>query len=245
MLIKIKDICVQFGNKKILKNISLNIPEGTVTAIIGPSGAGKSTLLRTLNLLEIPSHGSIEIDGVVANAGNINKKTIHKIRNKSTMVFQQFNLFNNLTALENVASPLILNHILSIDDAIKKSKKLLKEIGLDEIENQYPSTLSGGQKQRVSIARAISVKPKVLLLDEPTSALDPEHVKGVLNTITSLAEQNITMVIVTHEINFAKKVADQVAFVENGEILILDTVKNIFSSKNNRINSFVNSLESN
>ncbi|WP_034993667.1 ATP-binding cassette domain-containing protein, partial [Liquorilactobacillus vini] len=142
-----------------------------------------------------------------------------------------------------VASPLILNKVLSFDKAMDKARNLLKSVGLESIANQYPSSLSGGQKQRVSIARAISMKPKVLLLDEPTSALDPEHVKGVLNTITQLAKQNMTMVIVTHEIPFARKVADQVVFVENGTILAADKTEKIFSKENTRINNFINSLE--
>lgn len=224
--------------------MSFEIPEGSVTAIVGPSGSGKTTLLRTLNLLQLPSEGSLEIDGVVAEAGKINKRTIKQIRNSSTMVFQQFNLFKNLTALENVMSPLVYNKIAKFDEAKKRATYLLDSFGLSEIATQYPVTLSGGQQQRVSIARAIAVKPKVVLFDEPTSALDPEMVADVLNTIAILASQDITMVIVTHEIEFARQIANQAIFVEDGEILDQGPAKDILSEEGTgRIASFVNSLE--
>jgi ABC-type polar amino acid transport system, ATPase component len=243
-LIEIENMSVKFGSKLVLKHIDLKIPEGAVTVIVGPSGSGKTTLLRTLNLLQLPTGGSITLDGVSAVAGKINKKVIRDLRTKSAMVFQQYNLFKNMTAIQNVAAPLVLNKIAGYDDAIKTGRKLLEEAGLEEIANQYPATLSGGQQQRISIARAIAVKPKVILFDEPTSALDPELVTSVLNTIIKLASQNITMVIVTHEIAFARKIADLAVFVENGLIVDQGPADQVLSGKGKgRISNFVNSLE--
>ncbi|MCV3762753.1 ATP-binding cassette domain-containing protein [Companilactobacillus farciminis] len=242
--IKVKNLSVKFGNKPVLKKINLTIPEGSVTAIVGPSGSGKTTLLRTLNLLELPTTGEIDIDGIKAKSKDITKKKIKDIRRKSTMVFQQFNLFKNLTALENVMSPLIYNKIASFDEAKEIALSILKKFDLKQIKDQYPATLSGGQQQRISIARALAVKPKVILFDEPTSALDPEMVADVLNVIAELASQNITMVIVTHEIEFARQIADQAVFVENGEIIASGLAKEVLSSEGKgRITDFVNSLE--
>ncbi|MFT8360031.1 amino acid ABC transporter ATP-binding protein [Liquorilactobacillus satsumensis] len=242
-LIKVKNLAVQFGKKKVLNNINLEIPEGSVTAIVGPSGSGKTTLLRTLNLLQLPSDGSIAIDDAQIDAQHIERAKIKQIRTKSTMVFQQFNLFKNLTALENVMSPLVYNKKTKLNEARKTALAVLKDFGLEKIAAQYPVTLSGGQQQRVSIARAIVAKPKVVLFDEPTSALDPELVAGVLNAIAKLAEQDITMVIVTHEIEFARQIADQAIFVEDGEIVDQGVAKELLSTQGNgRIANFVNSL---
>lgn len=238
-----KNLAVQFGKKKVLNNINLEIPEGSVTAIVGPSGSGKTTLLRTLNLLQLPSDGSIAIDDAQIDAQHIERAKIKQIRTKSTMVFQQFNLFKNLTALENVMSPLVYNKKTKLNEARKTALAVLKDFGLEKIAAQYPVTLSGGQQQRVSIARAIVAKPKVVLFDEPTSALDPELVAGVLNAIAKLAEQDITMVIVTHEIEFARQIADQAIFVEDGEIVDQGVAKELLSTQGNgRIANFVNSL---
>lgn len=234
---------MKFGKKKVLKNINFEVPEGSVTVIVGPSGSGKTTLLRTLNLIQLPDEGSIEVDGLHVESGKISKGVIRKIRQKSTMVFQQFNLFKNLTALENVMSPLIYNKVEKFDNAKKVAQKILEEFELSSIANQYPVTLSGGQQQRVSIARALAVKPKVILFDEPTSALDPEMVTSVLDAIASLASQDITMVIVTHEIEFARQIADQAVFIEDGAILDQGPAREILSVKGNgRISDFVNSL---
>lgn len=242
-MIKVKNLAVQFGKKKVLNNINLEIPEGSVTAIVGPSGSGKTTLLRTLNLLQLPSDGSIAIDDAQIDAQHIERAKIKQIRTKSTMVFQQFNLFKNLTALENVMSPLVYNKKTKLNEARKTALAVLKDFGLEKIAAQYPVTLSGGQQQRVSIARAIVAKPKVVLFDEPTSALDPELVAGVLNAIAKLAEQDITMVIVTHEIEFARQIADQAIFVEDGEIVDQGVAKELLSTQGNgRIANFVNSL---
>lgn len=215
-----------------------------MTAFVGPSGSGKTTLLRTLNLLQEPSEGSVEVNGSVAEAGKINKRVIEQVRQNSAMVFQQFNLFKNKTALDNVAAPLILNGQLPKDQARQRAQEVLEQVGLGKVAHQYPVTLSGGQQQRVSIARAIAVKPKVILLDEPTSALDPELVESVLQTIAALAREHVTMVLVTHEMEFARQIADQAVFVEDGEILDRGPAKELLSGdKPGRISAFVNSLE--
>ncbi len=243
-MIKIKNLSVILGDKQALKNVNLEVEEGSVTAIVGPSGSGKTTLLRTLNLLQLPSEGGLEVDGISVSAKKISKSTVKQFRQKSTMVFQQFNLFKNLTALENVMSPLIYNKLAKFDEARQLALSILNEFGLSEIVNQYPVTLSGGQQQRVSIARALISKPKVVLFDEPTSALDPEMVSSVLNIIAKLASQNITMIIVTHEIEFARQIADQAIFIENGEVIDQGPAKTLLSVKGNgRISDFVNSLE--
>lgn len=235
---------MKIGQKQILKHIDLTVEAGQVTAFVGPSGSGKTTLLRTLNLLQLPTTGTITIGGVTVAADQISKKTIKQVRQNSAMVFQQFNLFKNMTVKQNVAAPLILNGILKREQAEKEAQMVLEEVGLTQVADQYPATLSGGQQQRVSIARAIAVKPKVILLDEPTSALDPELVESVLNTISALAQKNITMVIVTHEMAFARQVANQAVFIEDGEILQQGPAAQLLSGNiPSRISSFVNSLE--
>lgn len=235
---------MKIGQKQILKHIDLTVEAGQVTAFVGPSGSGKTTLLRTLNLLQLPTTGTITIGGVTVAADQISKKTIKQVRQNSAMVFQQFNLFKNMTVKQNVAAPLILNGILKREQAEKEAQLVLEEVGLTQVADQYPATLSGGQQQRVSIARAIAVKPKVILLDEPTSALDPELVESVLNTISALAQKNITMVIVTHEMAFARQVANQAVFIEDGEILQQGPAAQLLSGNiPSRISSFVNSLE--
>ncbi|KRN07371.1 glutamine ABC transporter, ATP-binding protein GlnQ [Liquorilactobacillus sucicola DSM 21376 = JCM 15457] len=239
-----KDLSVNIGKKKILKHINLNIEEGTVTALVGPSGSGKTTLLRTLNLLQIPTAGSLKVGTTTAIAGKIDTKTIHDLRQNSAMVFQQFNLFKNLTALENVANPLIYTNLANKKEAHKTALKILKKIGLEEVITQYPATLSGGQQQRVSIARAVAVRPRVILFDEPTSALDPELVESVLQTIAGLAKENITMILVTHEMDFARQIADEAVFIENGEVLSKGPAKELLSGRTSpRIDSFINSLK--
>ncbi|MFC6254083.1 amino acid ABC transporter ATP-binding protein [Secundilactobacillus hailunensis] len=243
-LIQVSNLAVQFSRRKVLKNINLTLEKGSVTAIVGPSGSGKTTLLRTMNLLQLPSEGTVTVAGVTVDAKHISKTDVHKIRNQSTMVFQQFNLFKNMTALENVMSPLIYNKLAGFDEVKSTALGVLRNFGLESIADQYPVTLSGGQSQRVSIARAIVAKPKVVLFDEPTSALDPEMVSDVLTTIAQLAQQHITMVIVTHEIEFARQIADNVIFVENGEILAQGPANQILSTDGTgRIADFVNSLE--
>lgn len=226
-----------------MKHINLSVEEGTVTAFVGPSGSGKTTLLRTLNLLQLPNTGRLSVAGMTVTADHITKKKIQAIRQNSAMVFQQFNLFKNMTVKQNVAAPLVLTGEATKKQAEVRALKVLEEVGLSNVIDQYPITLSGGQQQRVSIARAIVGKPKVILLDEPTSALDPELVESVLNTIAALAKQHITMVLVTHEMAFARQIADQAVFIENGQVVDQGPANQLLAgSDKGRISSFVNSL---
>ena len=202
-----------------LDNIDLSIQEGEVVTIIGPSGSGKSTLLRCLNLLEKPDNGIIKIAETELDVKHHSKKEELALRNQSAMVFQSYNLFKNKTALENITLAPLVNQKLNKAEATELGLSLLKQVGLLEQANQYPVTLSGGQQQHIAIARALAVKPKVLLFDEPTSALDPERVNEVLQVIQQLAKQKITMVIVTHEMDFAKHVADRIIFMADGHIV--------------------------
>ncbi len=215
-MIKVEHLAKSFGTLQVLKDISLSINKGEVVTIIGPSGSGKSTLLRCLNLLERPDSGKIIFDGTDILSGKVK---IESIRKNACMVFQHFNLFANMTALQNVAyAPRVVNG-LSRADAEAKAQKLLEKVGLGDKSGQYPSRLSGGQKQRVAIARAMAMEPEVLLLDEPTSALDPEMVKEVLDVIKGLANTGITMVLVTHEMGFARDVSDVIHFMDEGYLI--------------------------
>jgi putative amino-acid transport system ATP-binding protein len=228
-MIKVEALEKSFGSKKVLKNIALDIQKGEVVAIIGPSGSGKSTLLRCLNLLEQPDSGTITIGEVTLDTNNFTKKEEYQLRQQTAMVFQNYNLFRNKTALENVTESLIANKKMSKKEAETYGLSLLNRVGLSAQAKQYPVTLSGGQQQRVSIARALAVKPHALLFDEPTSALDPELVGEVLQVIRELATQETTMVIVTHEMQFAKEVANRVVFMEDGEILHEGTAEEVLS----------------
>lgn len=226
-MIKVEHLAKKFGQLEVLKDISLTISKGEVVTIIGPSGSGKSTLLRCLNLLERPDSGKILYNGTdILNS----KVKIEDIRKNACMVFQHFNLFANMTALQNVAyAPRVVNG-LSKADAEARAMKLLKMVGLGDKANQYPSRLSGGQKQRVAIARAMAMEPEVLLLDEPTSALDPEMVKEVLDVIKGLANTGITMVLVTHEMGFARDVSDVIHFMDEGYLIESNTPKEFFAN---------------
>ncbi|WP_368993774.1 amino acid ABC transporter ATP-binding protein [Caldifermentibacillus hisashii] len=215
-MIKVEQITKVFGKNPVLKNISTTIHQGEVVAIIGPSGSGKSTFLRCLNLLEKPTEGKIYIkDQEITNP----KVNILEVRKHIGMVFQQFNLFPHMTVLENVTYAPQKVKKLAKGEVEKNAKDLLAKVGLSDKVDSYPSQLSGGQKQRVAIARALAMEPEIMLFDEPTSALDPEMVKEVLDVIKELAETGMTMVIVTHEMNFAKEVADRVIFIDDGVIL--------------------------
>ena len=218
-MISVEKLTKSFGKNTVLDNIDLSIQEGEVVAIIGPSGSGKSTLLRCLNLLEKPDNGIIKIAETELDVKQHSKKEELALRNQSAMVFQSYNLFKNKTALENITLAPLVNQKLNKAEATELGLSLLKQVGLLEQANQYPVTLSGGQQQRIAIARALAVKPKVLLFDEPTSALDPERVNEVLQVIQQLAKQKITMVIVTHEMDFAKHVADRIIFMADGHIV--------------------------
>ncbi len=218
-LLKVEGLYHKFGTQEILKDINFEQEKGTVTTIIGPSGSGKTTLLRSLNMLETPYKGVIELGNCKFDVENYQKQDVTRLRNQSAMVFQHYNLFENRTILENITEGLIYGQGMKKKAAKEKAMKYLKKVSLDDKADVYPVQLSGGQQQRVGIVRALSIEPEVLLLDEPTSALDPESVQGVLNIIQEIASEGRTMVIVTHEIQFAKEVSDQVVFMDKGEII--------------------------
>ena len=214
-MIKLENVHKSFGKNEVLKGINLHIKQGQVVVIIGPSGSGKSTVLRTMNYLEEPTSGKVIVDGMDLS----DKKKLNDVRAEVGMVFQNFNLFPHMTVMENLTLAQTKVRKTSMEEAKKIGQALLDRVGLADKANAYPDSLSGGQKQRVAIARALAMKPKVMLFDEPTSALDPEMVSEVLDVMKSLAEEGMTMVIVTHEMGFAKKVADRVLFVDGGLIL--------------------------
>ncbi|MFV8291379.1 amino acid ABC transporter ATP-binding protein [Aerococcus viridans] len=239
-MITVEKLVKKFGDNTVLKGINFQVNEGEVVAIIGPSGSGKSTFLRSLNLLESPESGTIEINGVKVIAPDIKKQDAFALRQQTAMVFQHYNLFRNKTALENVTLSLISNNVMEKDEAAEFGEKLLKQVGLSKQKDQYPVTLSGGQQQRVSIARALAIQPKAILLDEPTSALDPELVNEVLETIEHLAKGHTTLVIVTHEMNFARKVADRVVFMNDGVVVESGRPEEIFTNpKEERTKQFL------
>jgi arginine/lysine/histidine transport system ATP-binding protein len=215
-VIKIENLYKQFGDNEVLKGISTSINSGEVVSIIGPSGSGKSTFLRCINLLEVPTKGTVSVDGQSITDKNTN---IIKVRQQIGMVFQHFNLFPHLNVLDNLTYAPIKVKGESRESAEEKARKLLAKVGLTEKEKSFPSNLSGGQKQRVAIARALAMEPKLMLFDEPTSALDPEMVKEVLNVMKDLAKSGMTMAIVTHEMGFAREVADRVLFLDEGVLL--------------------------
>ena len=215
-MIDVKHLYKNFGSLEVLKDVSLHVDRGQVVAIIGPSGSGKSTLLRSINLLETPTSGEIWVDGTCITEKGQN---IRAIRQKVGMVFQHFNLFAHMTVLKNMIYAPVKTKKLTKEQATEKAMQLLARVGLAEKANVYPVTLSGGQKQRVAIARALAMNPEVILFDEPTSALDPEMVTEVLDVIKELAQTGITMLLVTHEMGFAREVADRIIFMDNGTIL--------------------------
>lgn len=226
-MIKIENLNKYFGEKHVLKNINLEIEKGEVVALIGPSGSGKSTLIRCIDYLEEPTSGNIYIDGEnIAKAG----KNIDKVRQKIGMVFQHFNLFPHKTVLENITLAPILTGKLTKDEAEDKAIELLKTMDLLDKKDAYPNSLSGGQKQRIAIARSLAMDPEIMLFDEATSALDPEMVGEVLNVMKYLAETGMTMIVVTHEMAFAKQVADRVIFMADGEIIEQNSAKELFEN---------------
>ncbi|UZQ49494.1 amino acid ABC transporter ATP-binding protein [Clostridium kluyveri] len=228
-MIKLHNIQKSFLGHDVLKGISIEVNKGEVVAIIGPSGAGKSTLLRSINFIERPSKGIVEVGELKVDAETASKKEIHQLRMCTAMVFQQYNLFKNLNVLKNVMIGLTDVKKFKYDEAKNISKKILSKVGLDDKINFYPSSLSGGQQQRVAIARAVALNPQVILFDEPTSALDPELVDEVLSVIKQLAKEGNTMIIVTHELGFAREVANKVVFMESGIIVEQGYVEQIFS----------------
>lgn len=235
-MIKLENVHKSFGKNEVLKGINLHIKQGQVVVIIGPSGSGKSTVLRTMNYLEEPTSGKVIVDGMDLS----DKKKLNDVRAEVGMVFQNFNLFPHMTVMENLTLAQTKVRKTSMEEAKKIGQALLDRVGLADKANAYPDSLSGGQKQRVAIARALAMKPKVMLFDEPTSALDPEMVSEVLDVMKSLAEEGMTMVIVTHEMGFAKKVADRVLFVDGGLILEDNTPERVFDAPTNeRTKSFL------
>lgn len=225
-MIELKDVRKSFGKNEVLKGINLRIEKGEVVVIIGPSGSGKSTVLRTMNYLEEPTSGHVIVD----NMDLSDKNKLNEVRTEVGMVFQNFNLFPHMTVLDNLTLAQINVRKTNKKDAEEVALKLLERVGLADKANMYPDSLSGGQKQRVAIARALAMKPKVMLFDEPTSALDPEMVREVLDVMKSLADEGMTMVIVTHEMGFAKEVADRVLFVDGGQILEDGTPAQVFDA---------------
>lgn len=239
-MISVKNLSKNFGDLQVLKNVSLDIQKGEKVIIVGPSGSGKSTLLRCLNLLEIPTSGNIIFD----NTDITDKKCdINRIRRRMGMVFQNFNLFPHMTVLENISLAPVMTKRLSKAEADKKAKSLLERVGLSDKANAYPSQLSGGQKQRIAIVRALAMDPDVMLFDEPTSALDPEMVGEVLEVMRELAENNMTMVVVTHEMAFAREAGTRVLFMDEGNILEDASPKEFFENpKNPRLKEFLSKI---
>ncbi|MEJ6348365.1 amino acid ABC transporter ATP-binding protein [Holzapfeliella sp. He02] len=240
-LIKVKGLGKSYGDKKVLENINTEVNQGDVIAIIGPSGGGKSTFLRTLNSLETVTEGSIEFEG--QDITKLSDKKLNQLREKMGMVFQDFNLFSNMTVQQNITLALKKIKGLTETEANQKALALLKQVGMAQFEQSYPTSLSGGQKQRVAIARALAMKPDVMLFDEPTSALDPEMVGEVLKVMQDLAKEGMTMVIVTHEMGFARHVANKVWFMDGGRFAEVGTPEQIFDHpKNERTQLFLSQV---
>lgn len=245
-MIEINNLHKQFGQIEVLKGIDLRIEEGHTVCIIGPSGSGKTTLLRCLNLLEVPTKGMIKLGNFsleFQDKKQIPKDTVIKFRQQTGMVFQGYNLFPHMTALENIMEGLVIIRKQDKELARAKALNLLDKVGLKERANHYPSQLSGGQQQRVGIARAMAMEPEVLLFDEPTSALDPELVGEVLKVMKELAKEGMTMVVVTHEMDFAREAADKVVFIDKGIIVEEGTPQQIFEqTQHERTLQFLNRL---
>ena len=239
-MIIVKDLHKTFENNRVLRGVNYHVHQGEKIVVIGPSGSGKSTFLRCLNLLEVPTSGEIWFDGI-----NITdqKTDIDKVREHMGMVFQNFNLFNNLTIMQNITLAPIKLKVMGKEEAGENALKLLERVGLKEKADAYPSQLSGGQKQRVAIARSLAMNPRVMLFDEPTSALDPEMVGEVLDVMKGLAETGMTMVVVTHEMGFAREVGTKVLFMDEGIIMEENTPQEFFSNpKSQRLQEFLSKV---
>jgi polar amino acid transport system ATP-binding protein len=239
-MIKLKKVVKSFGDLTVLKGVNLTVKEKEVVVLIGASGSGKSTLLRCINFLEILNQGEIQIQGEQISP---TKTDLNKVREEVGMVFQHFNLFPHKTVLENIIEAPVYVRKVKAEEAKEHAYALLEKVGLKDKADVYPDSLSGGQKQRVAIARALAMKPKIMLFDEPTSALDPELVGEVLQVMKQLANDGMTMVVVTHEMGFAREVADQVAFMHDGQILEQEHPKNFFDNpQNERTKQFLSSI---
>ena len=239
-MIKVENIKLSFGKNEVLKGIDFKIEKGQVISIIGPSGSGKSTFLRSLNFLETASSGTITFGNETFDLSKINKKDINRLRKNTTMVFQNYNLFKNKTALENVIEGLLIVKRMNKDKATEIGLKMLEKVGLKDKADAYPNQLSGGQQQRVGIARAVAMSPEVILLDEPTSALDPELIGEVLKVIKDMVKEHMTMIIVTHEMQFAREISDYIVFMDNGTVIEEGKPEQIFvNSQNQRLQNFL------
>lgn len=239
-MIKVKNLHKKFGDLMVLDGIDEHISQGEVVVVIGPSGSGKSTFLRCLNLLEKATDGEIYVDDQQINAPKVN---VNHVRQKMGMVFQQFNLFPHLTIMDNITLAPVLLKKMTKDEAVKRGQELLERVNLAEKADAYPAQLSGGQKQRVAIARALAMNPEIMLFDEPTSALDPEMVGEVLDVMKDLAKSGMTMVIVTHEMGFAREVASRVLFIDQGKVMESGTPEEVFNDpKNERTKLFLSKV---
>lgn len=239
-MLEIRNVHKSFGNNKILKGVDLKVDKGDVVVILGPSGSGKTTLLRCINFLERADQGTATFDDMTVDLHSANKKEVLAVRKRSAFVFQNYNLFNNKTAIENVAEGLTIGRKIPKEEAYKISREALDKVGLSDKYDSYPSQLSGGQQQRVGIARAVALNPDVILFDEPTSALDPELVGEVLEVMKGIAREGTTMIVVTHEMGFAKDVAKKVIFMDGGNIVEEGTPHDIFvTPKEERTRKFL------
>lgn len=243
-MIKVEHLSKSFNGVPVFENLNFQAKKGEVVSIIGPSGTGKSTFLRCINFLETPDKGTIEIDGLKVDAEQFTEKSAKAIRLKTSMVFQNYSLFKNKTALENIMTPLVLVRKMESNDANRLAMDYLQQVGLLEKKDAYPSRLSGGQQQRIGIARAMAVNPKVMLLDEPTSSLDPELVGGVLEILKKVTNKHsYTTLVVTHEMKFARDVSDRVIFMDKGNIVEEGSPEEIFTNpKNTRTREFLRTL---
>ncbi len=243
-MLRFDNIHKYFGKNEVLKGVDLTVPTGKVTVILGPSGSGKTTLLRCANFLETPTKGKVQLDNLIIDSEYLSKKEVHEIRQLTTMVFQNYNLFKNMTALENVMEGLVTVQKKSKEEAKRIAVQALTNVGLADRMDYYPSGLSGGQQQRVGIARGLALNPKVILFDEPTAALDPELVGDVLEVMKEVARSGITMVVVTHEMQFAYEVADEVVFMEGGVVVEKGSPKEVFENpKNERTKQFLSRVQ--
>ncbi len=244
MILEIKGLKKKFSDKEILKGVDLSVEKGDVICIIGPSGAGKTTLLRCMNFLEKADEGSFNFEGKSYQLGSISKKEIHAIRQKTAFVFQNYNLFLNMTALQNVMEALSTVRKVKKKEAEQRALAMLEKVGVADKASSYPRELSGGQQQRVAIARALAFEPEIVYFDEPTSALDPELTGGILSVMKQLASEGLTMIVVTHEMAFARQVSSKVVFMESGHILSEGSPSEVFGpDANERVRSFISSLD--
>ena len=239
-MIIVKDLHKKFDNNHVLRGVNYHVHQGEKIVIIGPSGSGKSTFLRCLNLLETPTSGEIWFDGQLITSDKVN---INHVRQHMGMVFQNFNLFNNLSIMDNITLAPVKLKLQSREEASENALKLLERVGLKEKADSFPSQLSGGQKQRIAIVRSLAMNPRVMLFDEPTSALDPELTAEVLKVIRQLASEHMTMIIVTHEMQFAREVSDRIIFMEQGVIVEEGSPEALFTTENARVREFIGKLQ--